>query len=225
MTALWGSLVPLILGSALVPIQVMITLLLLRSKSGKMTAVAFVGGLTFTRLLQGGVFGLVLSNSTVESTKSGPGVVLSVVILLTGILLLVTGLKQVFTTEDPDAPPPKWLVMTETMTPLKAFAVGAGMLLLQVKFWLFTLGALSAIGAANVGQPSATVYFIVFVILAESLSIIAVTYAYLAPRQSSAVLERAAGWLRAHNRVLVIALGVIFGVWFTVKGLVGLGVL
>ncbi len=225
MASLWGSLVPLILGSALVPIQVMITLLLLRSKSGRVTAVAFVAGLTFTRMLQGGLFGLILSNAAPETTTSGPGVILSVVILLTGLLLLVTGIKQVFTTVDPDAPPPKWLAMTESVTPLKAFAIGAGMLLIQVKFWLFTLGALSAIGAANVGQPSASIYFFVFVILAESLSILSVLFAYVAPKKSSEVLEKAAGWLRANNRLLVIALGAIFGVWFIVKGLVGLGVL
>ena len=75
------------------------------------------------------------------------------------------------------------------------------------------------------GQPSASIYFFVFVILAESLSILSVLFAYVAPKKSSEVLEKAAGWLRANNRLLVIALGAIFGVWFIVKGLVGLGVL
>jgi hypothetical protein len=51
---------PLMIGSALVLIQIIVTFLLLRSPSGKFTAVAWVAGMTATRLAQGLVFGLVL---------------------------------------------------------------------------------------------------------------------------------------------------------------------
>ena len=44
MGELWGSLVPLIIGSALVPIQIVITTMLLRSAAGRMTAVAWLAG-------------------------------------------------------------------------------------------------------------------------------------------------------------------------------------
>ncbi|MGB7447801.1 MAG: hypothetical protein WA892_01620 [Ornithinimicrobium sp.] len=43
MTGLWSTLIPLIVGSALVPVQVLITVLLLRSTAGRRTAVGVVG--------------------------------------------------------------------------------------------------------------------------------------------------------------------------------------
>ena len=225
MSALWGSLTPLILGSALVPIQIMITLLLLRSKSGKWTAVAFIMGLTIVRLIQGAIFGLVLSRaSNVNTDTDGPGLVLSMVLLLLGIVFLATAAKTALTHEDPDAPPPKWLTMTESMKPMKAFLIGLVMLSLQPKFWILTLGAISAVGSANLGQPRATVMFLIFIALAESLSIVAVAYSFIAPRQSAVVLERAVSWLTRRNRLIMMVLGVIFGVWFALKGLGGLGV-
>ena len=115
--------------------------------------------------------------------------------------------------------------MTEGMKPAKAFLLGAGMLLLAPKFWIFTLGAISAIGTANLGQPNATLTFILFVALAESLSLLVLVYAALAPRQSQHVLDAAASWLRRHNRVIMIVIGLVFGVWFSLKGLSGLGIL
>ena len=226
MTSLWGPLTPLILGSALVPVQVMITMLFLRSSSGKVTAWAFVGGMTTVRLIQGGIFGLVLSDATTaNSEEGGPGLILSVVLLILGVVFLATAAKSVATGDDPDGPPPKWLAMTEGTGPAKAYLFGVAILALAPKFWIFTLGAISAIGAANLGQPNAGLMFLLFVALAESLSLGVLVYALIAPRQSEHVLERVATWLRHHNRILMIVIGLVFGVWFSLKGLSGLGIL
>jgi threonine/homoserine/homoserine lactone efflux protein len=202
----------------------MITLLFLRSSSGKRTAWAFVAGMTTTRLLQGGIFGLVLANAAkATAQQGGQGLVLSVVLLVLGIVFLATGAKSMMTGDDPDAPPPKWLTMTESMKPAKAFLFGAALLLVAPKFWIFTLGAIGAIGAANLGQPSASLMFLLFVVLAQFLSLAVLVYAAVAPRQSEHVLDAAAAWLRSHNRVMMIVIGLVFGIWFSVKGLVGLG--
>ncbi len=56
---LWGTLLPLIVASALVPVQITLTVLLLRSSVG--TAAAWVGGMTATRLAQGVFFGIVFA--------------------------------------------------------------------------------------------------------------------------------------------------------------------
>lgn len=45
------------------------------------------------------------------------------------------------------------------------------------------------------------------------------------PGRSAAVLDAMSGWLVKHNRVLVIALGVVFGTWFLVKALSGFHVI
>ena len=43
---MWANLVPLIIGSAILPMQIIVTLVLLRSPSGLRSAVAFVSGMT-----------------------------------------------------------------------------------------------------------------------------------------------------------------------------------
>ncbi len=64
-----------------------------------------------------------------------------------------------------------------------------------------------------------------FVLLAEAVPIAVVAYAALAPESSRAVLDRVSAWLEKNNRIIVIVLGLVFGVWFLLKALQGLGVL
>lgn len=226
MSGLWSTLTPLIIGSALVPIQLIITILLLRSSAGRRTAVAWVGGMTAVRIVQGLVFGLLLSSGSDEVTSTGGGSpFVSGLLLVVALLLLASAVKQLVSDVDPDAPPPKWLTAAESMGPGKAFAFGAGLLTIGAKFWIFTLGALAAIGDADLGRSQSIVAFVLFIVLAESLHLAIVGVAFAAPKASHAALEKASTWLAAKNRVIMIVLGFVFGTWFLVKGLDGLGVI
>jgi hypothetical protein len=226
MADLWAALIPLIIGSALVPIQIIITILLLRSAAGRITGVAWVAGMTTIRLAQGLVFGLLLSSSKESDAASGgPGTLVSVVLLVVGILFWVTALRQLLAHEDADAPPPKWLAMIETVSPGKAFLLGIGLLAIGAKFWVFTLGAIAAIGDAGLEPAAAIITFLVFVALAESIHLAILAIAYAAPDRSDVLLERMADWLKRHNRLLMIGLGAVFGTWFVYKALGGLGVI
>lgn len=226
MTDLWTTLVPLVTGSAVVPIQIIITILLLRSTKGRVTAVAWVAGMTAVRLVQGVLFGLVLtSDSTPAGGEEGTSPLTGGLLLVIGILLLVVALRQVLNQPDADDPPPKWLEATRTMAPARAFLLGAAILAIGAKFWVLTLGAISAINDADLGYTAGIALFLLFVLLAESAQLGVLGVAFAMPERSAAVLTRASGWLEAHNRVIVIVLGVIFGVWFLIKGLTNLGVL
>jgi hypothetical protein len=226
MGGLWGSLVPLIIGSALVPIQIVITTMLLRSKAGRITAVAWLAGMTAVRLSQGLLFGLILGDATSEASASdGSSTPVSLLLLVVAILFYVTAIKQLLNHPDEDAPPPKWMAMVETVTPGKAFGLGTGILLINIKLWVFTLGAISAIGLAGLGQGAAVLAFLVFVLLAESIHIVVIGVAFAMPTRSAATLDGIVGFLARYNRVIMIVLGAVFGTWFLVKALSGLGVL
>jgi hypothetical protein len=224
---LWGALVPLIIGSAVVPIQIVITTMLLRSASGRGTAVAWVAGMTAVRLGQGLLFGLIIGSGSASSGEGsgGTGHAVSLVLLVVAILFYVTAVKQLLRHPDEDAPPPKWMAMVESITPAKAFGLGAGLLLIGAKFWVFTLGAISAIGAAGLGQGGAVLVFLAFVVLAESIHLAIVGVAFAVPGRAAAMLDAVAGLLTRYNRILVIVLGLVFGTWFLVKALSGLGIL
>jgi hypothetical protein len=225
-TDLWGSLIPLIVGGALVPIQIIITILLLRSKAGRITAVAWVAGMTTVRLAQGIVFGLLLgSASGSDSTSDGPGTAVSLLLLVLAIVFYVTAARQLLKHPDEDAPPPKWMAMIDGVQPGKAYLVGVGLLAIGAKFWVFTLGAIAAIGDAGLDQGAAVLTFLVFVVLTESIHLLVLGIAYVLPDRSAALLDRLTGLLKTYNRAILIVLGLVFGTWFLVKALSGLGLL
>jgi len=226
MASLWGSLIPLIVGSALVPIQIIITILLLRSRAGRITAVAWVAGMTTVRLVQGLVFGLIVgSGSGTVSTSSGSGTAVSLLLLVVAIVFYVSAAKALVKHPDEDAPPPKWMAMVEGVAPGKAYLLGVGLLAIGAKFWVFTLGAVAAIGDAGMSQGSAILAFLVFVILAESIHLVILGVAFAVPARAAVVLAGITGFLERYNRAIMIALGLVFGTWFLVKALGGLGIL
>jgi len=223
---LWSGLIPLILGSAIVPIQLIVTILLLRSSSGRITSVAFVAGMVSIRLLQGIVFGLILSSdSTSPEADGATSPVTGALLLVVGVLMLVLAGRSLLNEPDPDSPPPKWLAMTASIKPAKAYLLGAGLIGIGAKFWVFTLSAIGVIGDAGLSRASSIATFLLFVVLCSSAMMALIAVSVLAPSRSDALLTSASDWLGAHNRVIVIALGLVFGVWFVAKGLTGLGVL
>lgn len=218
---------PLIVASAIVPIQIVIVILLLRSRDGRTKAVAWVAGLTAVRLAQGVVFGLVLSEADDDGDAGAgrPGLIVSTILLVVGVMLLVTAVRALVGEEDPDAPPPRWLTAMESLTPVRAFLFGAGSLVLGVKFWVFTLGALSAIEDAALDRSTSIAVYLVFVVLAVSIQIVLIAVAFLLPQRSEAVLDRVGDFLTHYNRWILVGLGAVFGTWFVVKALDGYGIL
>ena len=216
------SLLPLIIGSAVVPLHVILVVLLLTSEKqpvGK--AIGYVSGMTVVRLAQGVLFGLILTEGGAKETGSLDAIV-STLLLVLGILLLLSAYKKWAAEPDPDAPPPKWLTLADKLTPLTAFAMGVGILLIAAKMWVFTLSAIGVIGEAQLGQPSSAIAFLLFVLLAQALLIISILIRLIFPTRATALLEGASEWLLTNNRVIVIAASLIFGLYFLYKGVTGL---
>ncbi|MBE9156173.1 GAP family protein [Nodosilinea sp. LEGE 06152] len=218
------SLLPYILGSALVPLQIIIGLLLLQSPDqGLLKGIAYVGGMTLTRLLQGVAFGLFLGESVAASAgNGGKGPVVATLLLVLGLLLLVTAYKKWRKQPDPDEPPPKWLTAIDSATPLQALGIGLTLPLIAVKLWVFTLSALSTIATAQLGLQAGAIAYLLFILLAQSLLLLPLALRLAIPQQSKAILDRASAWLTTYNRPIVIAVSLVFGLLFLQSGLSGL---
>lgn len=215
------KLTPFIIGSAVVPLQVMMIILLLNSANqGLFKAICLVAGMTAVRLLQGVIFGLILSPESGETSGKSP--VVSTLLLVLGILLLITFYKQWRNEDDPDGPPPRWMVMLDGLTPLKAFGMGAGLVLISGKFWVFTLSAIGVIEEAVSGQPSSTLAFLLFILLAQSLLLFAILVRVVIPGQSKSILESISAWLTRYNRPIVMVVSLVFGCLFFYQGVSGL---
>ena len=214
------ELLPYIIGSAVVPIQVIISLLLLKSRSqGLLKAIAYVAGMTITRLLQGLLFGAVLVGTPHASNDKA--LIVPTLLLVLGILLLITAYKKWSGENDADAPPPRWLSAIDQVSPLKALGIGLGLPLIAAKLWVFTLSAIATISAANLGQPSSAILFLLFIVLAESLLIIPIMLRILIPKRSQSLLTQMSNWLERNNRSIVISVSLIFGLWFVYSGITG----
>jgi Sap, sulfolipid-1-addressing protein len=223
MDNVWTALLPLIVGSALVPVQLLITILLIANS--RIAALAWVGGATTVRAVQGVLFGLVLSSGDVSDPSGGPSPIASTLLLVVGALFLVTAARNLVGEDDPDAPPPRWMATIDGLSTGRAFLLGAGAVLVGAKFWVFTLSAIAVVAEADLGQPNSAVAFVVFVVLASSVQLVMIGAAYVAPQRAETTLRGLSTWLTAHNRQLMVAIGTIFGTWFLVKALDGFGIL
>ena len=141
MTSTWLALLPLILISALMPIEMAITITLLGSPGRVRPASSAVAGMIAVRLLQGLIFG---SNSALGRARqhrersrlgdvhhpAGGG--------HTAVRHSPPGSDQRRRSRRPTAEMDDG---ASSMTPGKAFLLGAGVILISVKLWIFTFGA------------------------------------------------------------------------------------
>ena len=224
MGSLWAGLAPFIIASALMPIELVITLALLGTPGRVRTAGAAVSGTVLVRLLQGLVFGMILHWGRRDDAKGGHGWLVSSVLLVVALLLLVTAIRELLGGHDSDDPPPKWMTALSSMTPGKAFLLGAAVILISVKLWVFTFAAIGVIGDTGMPRGANAVTYTVFVLLSVSTHLAIIAAAAFFPNKSRASLDRSLRWLQDHNRVIMLALGLVFGGWFLVKALHGFGI-
>ena len=220
------EIIPMMIGTAIVPVWITLVLLLLRCRGGLAKAVAFVSGLILVRLVQGIVFRYVSSSSTEAQTEERAPIIVSTLFLVAGIFLWITAinitaLKKWGKEEDPDAPPPKWMAMFNSISALKAFGFGILLMAVAGKQWIFTFGALGVIREAKLPNPASAVAFLVFVLGAQSLVLAPIVVYALAPKRSPHLLEVSLQWLERNNRIIVAAVSVLFGTYFISKGFAG----
>lgn len=212
------QLLPLIVGSVLMPTWVLIVLVLLSGNRGLAEAAASVSGITLVRLVQGVIFGVVYGASEHAHAGNEQQVVVSTLLLIAGILMWAAALKQVFGGEDAGNPAPKLMSMVSALTPLKAMGLGALLVMTSSRAWIFTLAALGVIGQAELGYAWGVTAFLLYVLGAELLLIAPI----LMYTRSSAWLDAATLWLEHHNRPVVIAVSLVVGSFFLWRGITGL---
>jgi hypothetical protein len=222
MTELWTTLIALAVATAVLPIQIMITLLLLRSEAGSTRGAAWLAGLALVRVVQYVLFGFVLEQAVTDTTP-GPSPVEGALLLVVAMVLLVSAARKLANQPDEDAPPPRWMTMLADASPRAAFAIGAGLVAFSPKLWAFTLGAIGAIGEADLSPATGWLVFLVWLAAAVSVHLTAVLAAVVAPRRAEAAFIRAADVLEANGRPLMVGIGVVFGLWFLLKALASFG--
>ena len=216
------ELLPVILGAAVVPLYPIIVLLLLQNERGLSKAVAFVVGGVAMRLAQGVLFGLVLGAAMTANGEDGQQLIASTLLLVIGLLLLVAAFKKWRKEEDPYDPPPKWMTGISSLSGLRAIGAGALFVSIAVKQWVFTLSAISIISEAGMERPSGIGLYLFYTLLTQTLVLPPILFYAVAPQRAAKPLKAAQSWLERNNRVIVMTVSFIFGLWFSYKGITGL---
>lgn len=215
------ELTPLILGSLIAVFEIIIILLFLKDQhNGLGKAVKFLLGIATTRILQGIIFGLVLTPGASTDTANGKPVI-SMLLLVLGILLLNKAYKIIKKNPDPEDNPPKWITTVDSATPAKAFTLGMQIPLINTKMWVFTLGAISTIAYAQLPLPTSILVYLIFTALVLTLLILPILLRILLPKQAKSIVELTSTWLIEHSRTILIVVLLIFGVYFSYQGISG----
>lgn len=171
------------------------------------------------------MFGLVLGPSVDADDPEATRLVLSLVLLVVAVTLLAMAARALIREPDEDAPPPAWMDLLDGLGPGQAYVMGATIVAVGPKFWVFTLGAIAAIGDAALGPGSAVAAFLAFVALAGSIQLALLIAAFLWPARADVASARLLAGLTTHGRPIKVVLGVVIGGWFLVKALDGLGMI
>ena len=215
-------LLPLVIGAALLPASIIIALFLLRGEGGIRKALAFAAGAMTVRLAQGVLFGYVFGAAADAYGESGSNLITSTLLLVVGIAMLISAVIKWRKEEDPDAPPPKWMAVLGGLSALQAFGIGALLMALSMKQWVFTLSAIAVIEQAQLSHTGNVLAYLFFVVAAQSLVLAPIIVSALAPTHAARMLDAMQGWLERSSRVIMIAVLLIFGVWLLWKGIYGL---
>lgn len=225
MASLWSTLVPLILGGAVVPSYFLIEILLLQSDRGRIKATLFVLGFIVMKMLQGLIFGNLLAVPAGEESGLASSPVVSTLLLVVGIFFLTIAARYAISPARELEIPQTWLSAVDSITPIRSLLFAGLLSLTSARFWLFTLGAVGAIKDSDLGPVASDVTFAVFVVLSVAPMIAIAGIAVLRPDRADQTLHHLRTWVERHARGIMIAMSLVLGVVMAYLGLSRLSVL
>ena len=172
--------------------------------------------------MQAVLFGFVLNAADEAHPEDGSELIVATLLLIIGLLLLITAFKKWRKQADLDDPSPKWLTALGDLSALKAVGTGAIYVLVAVKQWIFTLSAIGVIGAAELAGAAGASMYLLFVLATQILVLPPILAFAVAPQRAAKPLQSAQTFMESHNRVIVVVVSLVFGIWFSFKGISGL---
>jgi hypothetical protein len=219
------TLLPLALAASLVPTWIVINILLLRSQRGLPSAVAFVVGITLWRVVVGALFAPIFAHESVTARSGGgPSDIVATLLIALGVLGIAVALKLLSSASDHEvAPLPlSWLSVLSSVGRVKAFGLGLFLAATSLRQWIFFLAALATIAKADLGDTQSTVVYLGFVATVDVPMIVPILFYAIARTRARGFLDWSYHWLEANNRGITIVVSGGFGIFFLVRGIVGL---
>ena len=217
-----GDLLPSAVGVALSPVPIIAVILMLgtpRARSnGPAFAIGWVVGLVVVSVI------VVLLASGADDADSGSSTAVDVINLVFGALFLLLALKQWRSRPRPgvEVAMPKWMAAIDTVTPGRAFLLGAALSGVNPKNLALTLAAAASIAQAGLDAGGTAVAIACFVVIGSLTVAGPVVVFIVAARQAAGPLESIKDFMAAHNAVIMMVVLLVLGAKLIGNGIAGL---
>jgi threonine/homoserine/homoserine lactone efflux protein len=212
MGAAIGSMLGFAAGVAVSPLPIVAIILLLAADHGRRNGSLFAAG-WFVGLAVLGTVVLLIAGPSNASSDTGPATWTGWLKLALGVLLLLFAAKQWHGRPRDGAQPstPKWMASLNTITPVKAFGLGAVLSTVNPKNGALTIAAAASIAATGASGVEQGVAIGLFVIIG-SLGVGAPLAIYLFTGEKAAhTLESWRGWFIQNNTAIMAVLFFVIG--------------
>ncbi len=223
MSELWLDLLPILAVMFISPARTLGVILLLHTPKQAVTASAYVLGMIGAMTGQGVLLSLLMHvvGLTVERRGGELMTVVSALFVVVGLILL-SGAGKFLAHDDDDKAPPEWFSKIEVMSPSQAFKLGVGWLMVSPKQWALVLTAVAVIFTSFLAPLISLLNFFIFTLLVQTVFFIIIGIHLLMPHRSQRILDMLFAWIKRNLRVMAIVLFGFFGLFFLIKGLIGL---
>lgn len=220
-------LLPLAIGGAVQPPQIIAGILLLLPERGLINSLAWLASMTIWRLLQGWLLWVVFAGAeaTLEDSGGRFSILVGAILFILGIVFLAYAARQATggRGSDQDVQQGAWLKAIQNVTPYKAALLGLAFLAFDPKDWLLTVAVINVIANADLSAGLSLAMYVFYVILVESVVIAPVIMRILLPQRSLVLLGSINAWLEHNDRSIEVITSILMGLIFLLAGLSQMG--
>jgi hypothetical protein len=218
-----GEILPLAIGIAISPLPIIAVILMLTTPKARTNGPAFLAGWLLGLAAVAGVV-LVVTDTAVAASSSGPSRLVSAIMLALGVVLLVLAWRQYKGRPEPgeEAPPPKWMKALDGFTATRSLAIGALLSGVKPKNLILAAAATASIAQSGIAGPQQVVVLLVLLVVGSVGIIVPVAVYFAMGDRATPVLDGWKTWLSSNNATVMTVLLLVFGVVLFGKGIGGL---
>ena len=207
-------------GVAISPVPIIAITLMLFSRRARVNGPVFLVGWVVALALVSGI-GYVLADQGDASTSSSTSDAIAWGKIGLGILLLLLAARNWRGRPKAGAEPemPKWMGSIDSLTPVKALALGLLLAGVNPKNLVLALAAGTGLAQLGLSTGDAVGSLAVFVVLGSATIAAPVAYYLVGGEHAKGRLDEMKTWLAAHNDAVMAVLFLVFGADLIAKGL------
>ena len=211
---LFMQLLPLIIGTAVVPSLIILVILFLQSDRGLLKASAFVGGMVSWRFF---ILAISVYYAYLLEMLFGfkiPERLHFALLSLLGIILLTIGAYILTKKRHMSGTSPSLLKVIDRANPPIAFALGVVLMAVGLKHYIFMIGAMQDLEKSGILGAKWTMAMILFIVAAELLVLLPILIYLLMPGRSEAILGSFKNLLEKHSSMITTIFCFVAGIFF-----------